>query len=76
MINIRNKSNISRNEDIDFYKGILMWGVIYGHMIKGINVSFNFDSDFLYAFIRIFDMPFFMILSGYFLNKSIKKKLP
>ena len=74
MINIRNKSNISRNEDIDFYKGILMWGVIYGHMIKGINVSFNFDSDFLYAFIRIFDMPFFMILSGYFLNKSIKKK--
>ena len=64
----------NRNKDIDFYKGILMWGVFYGHLMKAVNVGLCSHSDFLYAFMRIFDMPFFMILSGFFLNKGLNRK--
>lgn len=75
MLEFENSVSIGkRNEDVDFYKGLLMWGVIYGHMLAGINRTFDTGSSFLYAFLTIFDMPFFMILSGFFLKKSLSKK--
>lgn len=74
LLNFQLEELDNRNKNIDFYKGILMWGVIYGHLMKAINMGFCSHMDFFYAFMRVFDMPFFMILSGFFLNKGLSKK--
>lgn len=64
----------NRNQKVDFYKGLLMWGVIWGHTITALaNKTLN-EGIFIHSFFRLYDMPFFMILSGYFLFKSIEKK--
>lgn len=64
----------NRNPKVDFYKGLLMWGVIWGHTITALaNKTLN-EGIFIHSFFRLYDMPFFMILSGYFLFKSIEKK--
>lgn len=64
----------SRNELIDFYKGFLMFGVIWGHTITSIKGGLNVGPIFIHTFFRIYDMPFFMILSGFFLTKSLLNK--
>lgn len=60
-----------RNEIVDWYKGILMWGVILGHTITALKGGLNVGPVFLHTFLRTYDMPFFMILSGFFLQKSL-----
>lgn len=62
-----------RDNRIDFVKGILMWGVIYGHTINALTSGVQHDGVILHTFIRIYDMPFFMFLSGFFMRKSLGK---
>lgn len=63
----------NRNEIVDFYKGFLMWGVILGHLITALKGGLDVGPIFIHTFIRTYDMPFFMILSGFFLSKSLVK---
>lgn len=63
-----------RDKRIDFAKGMLMFCVIYGHMINALLSGTPHSPIWLHVFVRTFDMPFFMILSGYFLKRSLEKK--
>ena len=62
-----------RNEVIDFYKGVLMWGLILGHTITALKGGLDVGPIFIHTFLRTYDMPFFMVLSGFFLSKSLSK---
>lgn len=61
-----------RDERFDFYKGFLIWGVIWGHTITAMLNGQNNDIC-IHSFFRTYDMPFFMAISGYFLSFSIKR---
>ena len=63
-----------RDQRIDFIKGMLMWCVVYGHIINVLLIGIPHPPICLHTFVRTFDMPFFMILSGYFLKKSLEKR--
>ena len=65
---------LMRDSRIDFYKGILMWCVVYGHTINALLGGSVHVPIWLHTFVRTFDMPFFMILSGYFLKKSLERR--
>ena len=60
-----------RKDNWDFYKGLLMFSVVFGHtitaLVSGANVSI-----WLYKFLRTFDMPMFAWISGYYLKISCK----
>lgn len=60
-----------RDQAIDFIKGVLMWGVVYGHTITAVQPAGA--SIWLHTFVRTYDMPFFMILSGWFFFKSLER---
>ena len=47
-----------------------MFGVILGHTFTSICVN-----SYLHIFIRSFDIPFFALISGYFLQKSCQKRV-
>lgn len=60
----------ARNENVDFVKGLLIWGVIWGHTITALSAG-KFDSPvWIHTFFRTYDLPLFMILSGYFFQQS------
>lgn len=62
---------MARNELFDFYKALLMFGVVWGHTITnfgGGGISCNVT-----WFLRLYDMPFFMLISGHFLRFSIQR---
>lgn len=61
-----------RDQKIDFYKGMLMWGVVWGHTITCLLLKGANDVG-IHPLFRTYDMPFFMVLSGFFLAFSIKK---
>ena len=63
-----------RDKSIDFIKGMLMWCVVYGHTINVFLGGIPHSPIWSHTFVRTFDMPFFMILSGYFLRKSLARK--
>ncbi len=63
-----------RDQRIDFIKGMLMLCVIYGHTINSLLCGIQHSPIWLHIFARTFDMPFFMVLSGYFLKKSLLKR--
>lgn len=63
-----------RDKRIDFYKGMLMLCVVYGHAINSFLGPVQHSQLALHAFIRTFDMPFFMMLSGYFLKRSLERR--
>lgn len=46
-------------------------GVILGHTITALKGVLDVGSISVYTFIRTYDMPFFMILSGFFLSKFL-----
>ena len=62
---------MKRNSKLDFYKGVLMWGVIYGHSITALQVNCGTYVPFLTTIFRTYDMPFFMVISGFLLHNSI-----
>lgn len=63
----------ARNENVDFVKGLLIWGVIWGHTITALSAG-KFDSPvWIHTFFRTYDLPLFMILSGYFFQQSCNK---
>ena len=62
-----------RNERMDFFKGVLMFGVIWGHVIT--NLLLNAPNHIaIHWIIRTYDMPLFMVISGYFLHFSLSKR--
>ncbi len=61
-----------RNAKYDFYRGLLMLGVVWGHTITALRFGVGGSSAILHFF-RTYDMPMFAFISGYFLNKTIKK---
>lgn len=63
-----------RDKRIDFYKGMLMWCVVYGHVINAILCGESHRPVWMHTFVRTFDLPFFMILSGCFLRKSLGRR--
>lgn len=62
---------MKRDTSIDFIKGMLIWGVVYGHVISVLLMGRTHEMVWLHTFLRTFDMPFFMVLSGHFLRKSL-----
>lgn len=60
-----------RDPSVDFAKGMLMWCVVYGHMVDALLGGMSHATVWLHLFVRTFDLPFFMILSGYFLKNSM-----
>lgn len=64
----------ARDTRIDFFKGILMWCVVYGHTVDAFLCGTRHSPVWLHVFVRTFDLPFFMVLSGYFLKRSLGKR--
>ena len=62
-----------RDSKIDFYKGMLILCVVYGHMNNVLLCGVSHAPIWLHTFVRTFDMAFFMILSGWFLRRSLTK---
>lgn len=62
----------------DFYfdniKGILIFLVIFGHLIEVLNKKSNLIASF-YGFIYIFHMPMFILINGYFFKKNNYKRI-
>lgn len=56
---------------IDAIKAVLMFLVIWGHVIQYTNIKEHLDND-IAAFIYSFHMPMFMMLSGLFYRKQLK----
>ena len=61
-----------RDNRVDFYKGMLMWGVIWGHTITCLLQGAPNEVG-IHPIFRTYDMPFFMLISGYFFSFSMKK---
>ena len=62
-----------RDNRWDFYKGLLIFGVILGHVITAYKCGSEVSS-WLAVFLRTYDMPFFAFVTGFFLNKSCQKR--
>ena len=62
-----------RDCTIDFIKGMLILGVVYGHTITALWSGHSHQPVWLHTFVRTYDMPFFMLLSGWFFRKSLAR---
>lgn len=67
------KSCVKRDESIDFVRGLLMLGVMYGHVVDALFGGLQHVSIWVHSFVRIYDLPFFMIISGFLLRKSCER---
>lgn len=63
----------NRNGLIDFSKGLLILGVIWGHTITALK-PYGGAPVWILTFFRTYDMPFFMIIAGYLLRLSSRKR--
>ena len=63
-----------RDSTVDFAKGMLMWCVVYGHSVDALCGGLPHSPVWLHSFVRTFDLPFFMVISGYFLKRSFERK--
>ncbi len=63
---------------IDFVKGVLIFLVIFGHVLQYIKYGdqINFWYSYLFKFIYMFHMPLFIGISGYFAYFSLEKNTP
>lgn len=61
-----------RNSRADFYKGLLMIGVVWGHLITCF-LHGETNNIGIHWIMRTYDMPFFMVISGYFMSNSVQK---
>ena len=64
-----------RDERYDFYKGLLMIGVIFGHVLTALQAGYG-KTVWIHEFIRTYDMPMFAFISGIFIKKSCEKRDP
>ena len=64
-----------RNDRMDYFKGILMFGVLLGHAITAFKTGQSLDVG-IHVFVRTYDMPFFILISGIFMAKSVDKYVP
>lgn len=64
---------MERNERVDFYKAMLMLGVVWGHCITNLLAGDN-NNIGIHTIVRTYDMPMFMLISGYYLAFSMRKK--
>lgn len=62
----------ARNARMDYFNGFLMLGVILGHAITALKAGSAGDVA-IHTFVRTYDMPFFILISGLFLSKSVDK---
>lgn len=60
-----------RDNKFDFYKGILMLGVVWGHIITALKYGSS-EPSWILSFFRTYDMPMFAFITGVFLRKSIQ----
>lgn len=65
-----------RNITADVLKGIMIFCVMYGHSISLINQirGVTWHDSVVNVFFTVFEMPLFILLSGYFLWFSLRKK--
>lgn len=61
-----------KENPLDFLKGLLMLGVIYGHAVTALKGPYSVATP-LALLVRTYDMPFFMVISGYLLSKTVRK---
>ena len=54
-----------RIDDFDFIKGVLIFFVIWGHCCMYLSGS-DYEKNALTTYIRLFQMPLFIFISGYF----------
>ncbi len=59
---------------VDYIKGMLMWGVVWGHAITALKGGVVTQPTLIHIFFRTYDMPFFMLISGYFLGRSLLRQ--
>ncbi len=70
------KQNGSRNMVADFVKGILIFCVLYSHSIQMIDSlrDASWTTSFVNVFVTSFEMPLFILVSGYFLYFSLSRR--
>ena len=61
-----------RNRRLDFYKGMLIWGVVWGHTITAM-LNGDVNDIGIHRIFRTYDMPFFMLISGFLFSFSMEK---
>ena len=68
--------NGSRNKAADFVKGILIFCVLYSHSIQKIDSlrDASWTTSFVNVFVTSFEMPLFILVSGYFLYLSLSRR--
>lgn len=71
-------TNNTRNNFLDFSRGVTVFLMILGHCIQNGNGKFFLEkqlfwNDYFFKFIYSFHMPLFALISGYFLNFSTSK---
>jgi fucose 4-O-acetylase-like acetyltransferase len=71
----------SRNDFIDFLKGVLIFLVVYGHVIQHLGYTrkipweeSGFWSDPVFKLIYIFHMPLFMAVTGYLSYRATQNR--
>ena len=65
----------NRNELADFIRGILIWLMIWGHVIQiGSFDNFDFYQNGVFKMIYSFHMPLFMLISGFYFFYSVENK--
>lgn len=62
----------ARDERLDFFKGFLMLSVVFGHTINALFYKTGLHIE-LHTILRTFDMPMFMLVSGYLLKGSLQR---
>ena len=62
-----------RDSGFDFYKGLLILGVVLGHAATALKADSSVSAPIV-LFLRTYDMPFFAFISGYFLRSSCQKR--
>lgn len=61
-----------RNLRYDFYRGMLIIGVVIGHIITALRQGGG-GTPWIHVFVRTYDMPMFAFITGVFLKKSCDK---
>lgn len=61
-----------RDRKLDFYKGMLIWGVVWGHTITAL-LNGDVNDIGIHRIFRTYDMPFFMAISGFLFSFSMTK---